>query len=93
MRECSTSAHAVVLFGIEHAESLSTIDDNPRWRRVLLAQVASVGPDVKDCSKNFPRAMLYAAGMQTVINGTIHFVAAGATDAALYPEWSPGYLR
>lgn len=52
-----------------------------------------MGPDVKDCSKKFPRAILYAAGMQTVINGTIHLVAAGATDPALYPDWEPGYLR
>lgn len=56
-------------------------------------QVASVGPDVKDCAKSFPRAMLYAAGMQMAINGTIHLVAAGATDPTLYPLWEPGYLR
>lgn len=58
-----------------------------------MRQVASVGPDVQDCARNFPRAMLYAAGMQMVINGTIHLVAAGATDPALYPLWEPGYLR
>lgn len=52
-----------------------------------------MGPDVKECSKMFPRAILYAAGMQTLINGTIHLVAAGATDPALYPDWEPGYLR
>lgn len=52
-----------------------------------------MGPDVQDCAKNFPRAILYAAGMQTLINGTIHLVAAGATDPALYPAWEPGYLR
>lgn len=56
-------------------------------------QVASVGPDVKNCATNFPRAILYAAGMQTLINGTLHMVAAGGTDPALYPEWAPGYLR
>lgn len=52
-----------------------------------------MGPDVQNCSKNFPRAIMYAAGMQTVINGTIHLVASGATDPALYPKWEPGYLR
>ena len=62
-------------------------------RRHSFSKVASVGPDVKNCSKHFPRAILYAASMQTVINGTIHLVAAGATDPALYPEWEPGYLR
>lgn len=56
-------------------------------------QVASVGPEVQSCAKNFPRAILSAAGMQTVINGIIHLVASGATDPALYPEWEPGYLR
>lgn len=55
--------------------------------------MASVGPEVEDCAKRFPRAILYAAGMQTVINGTIHLVASGATDPALYPAWEPGYLR
>ncbi|CAM9862984.1 unnamed protein product [Pylaiella littoralis] len=63
------------------------------WTSTYWQKVASVGPDVQDCAKNFPRAMLYAAGMQTAINGTIHLVAAGATDPALYPSWEPGYLR
>lgn len=66
---------------------------SPSRLHLPFSQVASVGPDIKDCSKNFPRAILYAAGMQTLINGTIHLVAAGATDPALYPEWEPGYLR
>lgn len=57
------------------------------------SQVASVGPDVTECSRNFPRAILLAAGMQTLINGVLHLVAAGATDPALYPLWEPGYLR
>lgn len=52
-----------------------------------------MGPDVKDCSKNFPRAIFFAAGMQTLINGVLHLVAAGATDPADYPDWKPGYLR
>lgn len=52
-----------------------------------------MGPDVTECSKNFPRAILLAAGMQTLINGVLHLVAAGATDPALYPQWEPGYLR
>ncbi|CAM9381740.1 unnamed protein product [Ectocarpus fasciculatus] len=63
------------------------------WTSTYWQKVASVGPDVKDCPKNFPRAILYAAGMQTLINGIIHMVAAGATDPELYPEWEPGYLR
>lgn len=62
-------------------------------RCVSFAQVASVGPDVKNCAKNFPRAILCAAGMHSLINGTLHMVAAGGTDPALYPEWTPGYLR
>lgn len=70
-----------------------TTRPSPSRLHLPFSQVASVGPDVKDCSKNFPRAILYAAGMQTLINGTIHLVAAGATDPALYPEWEPGYLR
>lgn len=31
--------------------------------------------------------------MQILINGFMHFVAAGATDPAQYPQWSPGYIR
>lgn len=60
---------------------------------VAFEQVASVGPNVKDCSKNFPRAIFCACGMQMLINGFMHFVAAGATDPAQYPQWSPGYIR
>ncbi|CAM9299754.1 unnamed protein product [Choristocarpus tenellus] len=63
------------------------------WTSTYWQKVASVGPDVKNCSQNFPRAILIATFMQAGINGFIHLVAAGATDPSHYSDWKPGYLR
>ncbi|CAM9712514.1 unnamed protein product, partial [Discosporangium mesarthrocarpum] len=63
------------------------------WTSTYWQKVASLGPEVKDCSKNFPRAIMLVTLIQAGLNGVIHLVAAGATDPLLYTEWEPGYLR